>query len=1287
MSATFFYLYLYLTSPTDPSASTAFFSAVSAIPDINPSVLQALNVITPFLTALTPKNLSTRFHNGLSIAFSLNSKGETVSARMALSEKPFTSLDQLLYLPSKENNRIFDVFYHVLLAESEERGTYLSLKSSPDQYELLRKSGTYKLPEWVMFSDDYALAKDWSDALRQCGFKGTALRGVLSTISGILLLGNKDDPNDLAEGASLVGIDPSIQKKYSREQLIVSSYVALVQGVISQLNKYLASLDLPHVNDAEDDPNEIVSVVTLVEGAEEHKKVILRNVFDNSSGINAELANDGVKLTKTPQSVMKALDKPSSISSSRVSPIPNFKEILDSSLSFISQSSLDVETETLDIPGLISANRVWTILNVSPCYDAAGLAADTWSSSAVSAQIRELFVTQWAQKRGTIDFTTDFDFYEFLEHYSPILPPNIDLFHLEEWARQEKNWDPTQFFLGTNRLWIAEDIWRDLELGLEHLEGGKSVPVYPFDSSVPSSESVSQQNYALPVATSFAPSTPYHTADQKGPLTRGLEGSPADSAIYADDRGYEEEEDDDEYTEEVKAFLAESKEDLERQTGKVYIRKEKQTTIRRFWVAFVWLLTFWMPSFILKYIFRMKRSDVRMAWREKIVICFMIFLLNAAIVFYMIFLDRVICPNFDKVWNIEQLSTHRGTNDVYVAIHGNVYDITKFYRLQHSDSSIQTTPELMMEFAGQDISDYFIPPLTVACRGLVSDETIQLDYNTSVAPLMAIASHHCGPDAIPPPEKTCALYNINWYTDIFQPAIKKFYIGRLVASKTYISMQGNENNQYWSVIDGTIYDLTNYMITVANHPKNEAEAYIPYSFLPGEVVDMFENNQGGDITSQFYGNSLDAKTRSQTLNCLNNAFVAGEVDFRDSARCQAANWILLAMAGILASVIVIKFLTSIRFGSKRLPSPQDKFVICQIPAYTESEDELRLAIDSLTGLRYDNRRKLLFVICDGMIVGRGNDMPTPRIVLDIFGIDSKIDSPSFAYNSIGEGRDQLNYAKVYSGLYENEGDVVPFVVVVKVGRDDEKFRPGNRGKRDSQIILMNFLNRVHYQRPMSPLDLEIFHHINNVIGVDPEFYEFLFMVDADTSVREDSLTRLVAACSDDLKIAGICGETGLQNEEKSWTTMIQVYEYFISHHLTKAFESMFGSVTCLPGCFSMYRLKTAKKYKPLIISDEIIREYSINHVDTLHKKNLFSLGEDRYLTTLMAKYFPKMKFTFVSDAYAQTAVPVEFDVLLSQRRRWINSTVHNLVELLRLNNMCGFPLFSMRGVVFIDLIG
>jgi chitin synthase len=119
---------------------------------------------------------------------------------------------------------------------------------------------------------------------------------------------------------------------------------------------------------------------------------------------------------------------------------------------------------------------------------------------------------------------------------------------------------------------------------------------------------------------------------------------------------------------------------------------------------------------------------------------------------------------------------------------------------------------------------------------------------------------------------------------------------------------------------------------------------------------------------------------------------------------------------------------------------------------------------------------------------------------------------------------------------------------------------------------MRFLNRVHFNSAMTPMELDVFHNIRNVIGVDPAFYEFILMVDADTGmsfkligveVEPDSLNRLVSHMIKDSKILGICGETRLSNENKSWVTMIQVYEYFISHHLAKAFESLFGSVTCM----------------------------------------------------------------------------------------------------------------------------
>jgi chitin synthase len=124
----------------------------------------------------------------------------------------------------------------------------------------------------------------------------------------------------------------------------------------------------------------------------------------------------------------------------------------------------------------------------------------------------------------------------------------------------------------------------------------------------------------------------------------------------------------------------------------------------------------------------------------------------------------------------------------------------------------------------------------------------------------------------------------------------------------------------------------------------------------------------------------------------------------------------------------------------------------------------------------------------------------------------------------------------------------------------------------------------------------------------------------------------------------------------------------------------------------MYRICTVptansgNKAKPILCHNQIVEDYSDVHVNTLHKKNLLSLGEDRYLTTLILKTFPKMRTKFTPAAMAFTFAPETYSVLLSQRRRWINSTFHNLVELVWLKELCGFCCFSMRFVVFIDLL-
>jgi len=328
-------------------------------------------------------------------------------------------------------------------------------------------------------------------------------------------------------------------------------------------------------------------------------------------------------------------------------------------------------------------------------------------------------------------------------------------------------------------------------------------------------------------------------------------------------------------------------------------------------------------------------------------------------------------------------------------------------------------------------------------------------------------------------------------------------------------------------------------------------------------------------------------------------------------------------------------------------------------------------------------------------MGSGNDRSTPDICIGMIVEDPKLGKAEpRSYFAIADGSKQHNMARAHAGYYIVDGHKVPAMVVVKCGTPAEAkaAKPGNRGKRDSQLLLMNFLSRVTFDDRMTPLDYDMFRKIKHICGVTPDKFEIVLMVDADTKVLPTSLSYMVTAMINDPMIMGLCGETRIANKTTSWVTWIQVFEYYISHHLGKCFESLFGGVTCLPGCFCMYRIKAPKPgspntYVPVLANPDIVEDYSENVVDTLHKKNLLLLGEDRFLTTLMLRTFPKRKMVFITQALCKTIVPDEFKVLLSQRRRWINSTVHNLMELVLVRDLCGTFCFSMQFVVGMELFG
>ncbi|KAG8528494.1 uncharacterized protein KY384_007412 [Bacidia gigantensis] len=716
----------------------------------------------------------------------------------------------------------------------------------------------------------------------------------------------------------------------------------------------------------------------------------------------------------------------------------------------------------------------------------------------------------------------------------------------------------------------------------------------------------------------------------------------------------------------------------------------KTTGSRKRWLAIVWLLTFYIPDFLIKWTGRMKRKDIRTAWREKFAINLIIWLSCLFVCFFIVIFPQIICPK-QHVYSASELSSHDGKkgHSSFVAIRGEVYDLGAFMPSHYPKIIPQSA---LKKYAGLDATSLFPVQVSALCNGKDGsvDPSVQLGYT----PTNVTGS----PTANSAIDLNAKYHDFRYYTNDSRPdwwweqkqVLRYNYKkGDVGYTPSYIHTLASKKQYNIGIINGKVYDMTAYS-------KGNGRAEAPQGQSPPKDVDtqfmdpivtaLFSQGSGRDLTKDWQNIQLGPDVKRRMEICLDNLFYVGKSDTRNSPQCKFSQYILLAISILLVSVIGFKFFAALQFGKKNLPENLDKFVICQVPAYTEDEDSLRRAIDSAARMKYDDKRKLLVIVCDGMIIGQGNDRPTPRIVLDILGVSETVDPEPLSFESLGEGMKQHNMGKVYSGLYEVQGHIVPFLVVVKIGKPSEVSRPGNRGKRDSQMVIMRFLNRVHYNHAMSPLELEMHHQIRNIIGVNPTFYEFMLQIDADTVVAPDSASRMVAAFLHDTRLIGICGETALSNAKSSLTTMIQVYEYYISHNLTKAFESLFGSVTCLPGCFTMYRIRAAETGKPLFVSREIIESYSQVRVDTLHMKNLLHLGEDRFLTTLLLKHHPKYKTKYTFHAHAWTIAPDSFKVFLSQRRRWINSTVHNLVELIPLQQLCGFCCFSMRFVVFLDLL-
>lgn len=499
--------------------------------------------------------------------------------------------------------------------------------------------------------------------------------------------------------------------------------------------------------------------------------------------------------------------------------------------------------------------------------------------------------------------------------------------------------------------------------------------------------------------------------------------------------------------------------DAEPQDGET-TEEYRETRARRRWVWLCRLLTFWIPDFLLNWFGGMKRQDIRQAWREKLAINLIIWFICACTIFVIAVLGQLICPT-QHVYSSAELSSHSYTNDpnnAYVAIRGEVFDLSTFAPTHLTAVSVIPT-KTIMTYGGLDASDIFPVEVSALCpttTGSLSqyvtlDTTNTTDVYAQYHDFRAYTN-----DSRP-----------DWYEESMIMLRSQWRVGWMGYTKTDLKNMASAGRAV-GIIDDYVYEMTTYIqqngggLKGPNGYNFTSQDEADRQFMSTQVVSLFTYNSGKDISTLIDGlsSSIGSDVVANQKVCLRNLFIIGKVDTRDSAQCQFSTYILLALSCVMVAIIGFKFLAALHFGSSRAPENHDKFVICQVPCYTEGEDSLRKTIDSVVKLKYDDKRKLLLIICDGNIKGFGNEKPTPQIVLDILGVDPNADPEPLSFQSLGEGAKQHNMGKVYAGLYECSGHVVPYLVLVKVGKPTERPKPGNRGKRDSQMAVMHFLNKV-----------------------------------------------------------------------------------------------------------------------------------------------------------------------------------------------------------------------------------
>ncbi len=182
--------------------------------------------------------------------------------------------------------------------------------------------------------------------------------------------------------------------------------------------------------------------------------------------------------------------------------------------------------------------------------------------------------------------------------------------------------------------------------------------------------------------------------------------------------------------------------------------------------------------------------------------------------------------------------------------------------------------------------------------------------------------------------------------------------------------------------------------------------------------------------------------------------------------------------------------------------------------------------------------------------------------------------------------------------------------------------------------------------------------------------EIFVFTDSDCVLAPDAISRVIEIFMVDKNVGGVSGHGRALNSTENILTKMQDSWYETQYSVKKAFESVFGSVSCVSGPLAVYRRSAIYNYIPAWENDTFLGDEFRFATDrqltgyVLGSKYIGEKLKKKYANSDFVKKenYPtkEWKVLYCKSAKVWTVVPNTFKKLIRQNIRWKKSFVRNI---------------------------